>query len=412
MPHYRFNNYNYSVDDPSWPRVLQKAYEGGLRPLCLCTQSAEPPVMYIAKFRDQYVLKRMPNSGSKHSAHCEHYEPPPELSGLGQVQGSAIRPSPDDGETVLSLDFALTKGRSRAPADLSEVEHESVRNDGTKLTLRALLHYLYDQSGLTRWSPGMKGKRNWFIVRRELLLAAHDKKTKGAYLPELMYIPETFYLDKADDIKRRQFASLSMLSGSPSKRMIVLGEIKAIEPARFGYKLYLKHAPNLPLVMNEELHKRINKVFSAHMALWSQVETSHLMMIGTISLSPEGIYGMETLCLMNVNEHWIPFESLYDLQLLDALHSTDRRFSKGLRYNLSSDNALACAVLQDAESMPVALFVVPEGVDDAYDAVGSVMQEQAQMGVWMWHTGRDPMPALPNRDQGSADAFYPTPAAE
>lgn len=402
MHYYRFDGHNHSAEEPAWPRVLQKAYETGVRPLCLCTRGDDLPMMYIARFRDQYVLKRMPNSGSNHSSHCEHYEPPPELSGLGQVQGSAIRPNPDDGETLLSLDFALTKGRSRAPADMGDVEHESVRNDGTKLTLRALLHYLYDQSGLTRWTPAMKAKRNWFVVRRELLSAASDKKTKGAYLPELLYIPEMFFLDKADDIKRRQLASLSMLSGNPSKRMLVIAEVKSFEPARFGFKLYLKHVPNMPLAVNDELCKRINKVFAPQLALWNQVESSHLMMIGTISLSPEGIYSLETLCLMNVNEHWIPFDNFYDYQLLETLHATDRRFSKGLRYNLSSENALASAVLQDTAGSPTALFVVPEGVDDAYEAVGTVMQEQAQMGVWMWHTGRDPLPLLPERDQGSA----------
>lgn len=411
MHHYRFSNFNCSTDDPSWLRVLQKAYEDGVRPLCLCTRNADLPVMYIAKIRDQYVLKRMPNSGGKHAPDCEHYESPPELSGLGQVQGSAIRSAADSGETILSLDFALSKGRSRAMADTSEVEHESVRNDGTKLTLRALLHYLYDQSGLARWSPAMRGKRSWFIVQRELMNAAHDKKTKGAYLPELMYIPEPFYLDKADDIKRRQKASLLPLSASPGKRMIVIGEVKSIEPGRFGHKLYLKHAPDLPLMINEELFARIIKVFSGQLNLWDQLEPSHLLMIGTVSRTPEGIFGIETLCLMNVNEHWIPFDNMYELDLLNTLHSTDRKFSKGLRYNLRSDEPLASAVLHDMRDAPTALFVVPEGVDDAYDAVKMVMEEQEQMGVWMWYTGRDPMPALPIQGHRGNAPVHPTPSA-
>ena len=411
MTHYRFNNFNCSADDPTWPRVLQRAYEEGVRPLCLCTRSADPPVMYIAKLRDQYVLKRMPNSGAKHFADCEHYEPPPELSGLGRVQGSAIRSASDGSETLLSLDFALSKGRSRVMSDTGETEHESVRNDGTKLTLRALLHYLYDQSGLARWSPAMKGKRSWFIVQRELLAAAHDKRAKGAYLTELIYIPEPFFSDKAHDIKRRQLATLLPLSSSPSKRMIVIGEVKSIEPSRFGHKLYLKHAPDLPLMINEELFKRITKVFSGQLNLWDQLENSHLLMIGTVSRSQEGIYGMETLCVMNVNEHWVPFDNMYELELLDTLHSTDRKFAKGLRYNLRSDEPLASVVLQDVLGNPTALFVVPEGVDDAFDAVRLVMEEQEQMGVWMWYTGRDPMPALPIRGHGGNAPVHPTPSA-
>ncbi|MFX8347318.1 DUF1173 family protein, partial [Acinetobacter baumannii] len=76
------------------------------------------------------------------------------------------------------LDFALTKGRSRQPGAASEVEHESVRSDGTKLTMRGLMHFLMDEAGLTRWTPAMAGRRNWYVVRRELLKAASSKMTK------------------------------------------------------------------------------------------------------------------------------------------------------------------------------------------------------------------------------------------
>jgi hypothetical protein len=69
--------------------------------------------MYVAKVDDKYLIKRMPNSGSGHAPACDSYEPPPELSGLGQVIGSAIQENPDEGTTALKFDFALSKG----PAD-------------------------------------------------------------------------------------------------------------------------------------------------------------------------------------------------------------------------------------------------------------------------------------------------------
>ena len=145
--------------------------------------------MYIAAVRGAHVLKRMPFSGAHHAAHCDHYEPPPELSGLGQVSGSAVREDPDRGITTLALDFALTKGAPRAPPAGGDTGHESVRGDGPKLTLRATLHYLYDEAGLTRWSPKMSGRRSWGVVRRELIAAAATKTAKGKMLNELLYIP-------------------------------------------------------------------------------------------------------------------------------------------------------------------------------------------------------------------------------
>ncbi|MFX8156693.1 DUF1173 family protein, partial [Acinetobacter baumannii] len=86
------------------------------------------------------------------------------------------------------------------PGAASEVEHESVRSDGTKLTMRGLMHFLMDEAGLTRWTPAMAGRRNWYVVRRELLKAASSKMTKGQPLPTLLHIPESFALDRADEI--------------------------------------------------------------------------------------------------------------------------------------------------------------------------------------------------------------------
>ena len=63
--------------------------------------------MYIAQLGEHLVLKRMPNSGKAHAPDCDSFEPPPELSGLGQVMGSAIREDPDAGLTTLKLDLNL-----------------------------------------------------------------------------------------------------------------------------------------------------------------------------------------------------------------------------------------------------------------------------------------------------------------
>lgn len=80
----------------------------------------------------------------------------------------------------------------------------------------------------------MAGRRNWYVVRRELLKAASSKMTKGQPLPTLLHIPESFALDRADEIRARQRDSLARLSESTSARMILLGEVKAIENARLA----------------------------------------------------------------------------------------------------------------------------------------------------------------------------------
>lgn len=403
MPHYRFNSHEYSINDPSWPRVLQKAYVTGVRPLCLCSQGVELLVMYIAKFRDKHVLKRMPNTGYMHAPHCEHYEPPPELSGLGQVIGSAIREELETETTTLALDFALTKGRSRPLGTDSEVEHESVRSDGTKLTMRGLLHYLYDDAGLTRWTPAMDGKRSWFIVRRELLAAAFSKQTKGRHLPDLLYIPENFSLDRQEEIKSRQIDSLSALSGATTARMLLIGEVKVLDEARFGKALIIKHMPDLKLMVTDDMARHLTKRFTQQLQLWGQLETTHLLVLGTISRSAQGVYSLESACLMNVNSQWIPFENAFEWELLEKLHGQSRKFVKGLRYNLASSKPLASVVVQDTGDASTALFLVPQEFESAYNGAIDELSQQTAMKAWIWQTGSQGLPALPERMVGRND---------
>jgi len=395
MPKYLFGSHVYSPEHESWQRILQKGYATRLRPVCLCLVQGDGPSLYIALARGQYQIKRLPYSGALHAPHCEHYEPPPELSGLGQVSGSAIREELETQTTTLSLDFALTKGRSRQPGAASEVEHESVRSDGTKLTMRGLMHFLMDEAGLTRWTPAMAGRRNWYVVRRELLKAASSKMTKGQPLPTLLHIPESFALDRADEIRARQRDSLARLSESTSARMILLGEVKAIENARFGKCLVVKHMPDTRLLMTDDLHKHLVSRFAHQMQMWSQLEVSHLMVLATISRSAQGVLSVEAACLMNANEHWLPFESLFEWELLDALHRSHRRFTKGLRYNLPSSKPLASVVLQDTGEVSAALFVVPQEAEGEYDQAIEELTEQSKLMAWKWRAGAEQMPLLP-----------------
>ena len=72
------------------------------------------------------------------------------------------------GLTALRFDFALSKGASKAIPSVNTEAKNSVKTDGKKLSLRGLLHYLWEQAEFNKWSPGMAGKRNWFVIRKYL----------------------------------------------------------------------------------------------------------------------------------------------------------------------------------------------------------------------------------------------------
>ena len=158
MTTYRINEHTYQLGASAFGAALVEAHARRIRPLCMCLGRGVE--MYVAKIAGKFYIKRMPGTGAHHAPVCDSYEEPQELSGLGQVMGTAITENPDDGLTNLKLNFSLTKMGARAKPMPSSAESDSVKTDGNKLTLRGVLHYLWKEAGFHRWSPSMEGKRN------------------------------------------------------------------------------------------------------------------------------------------------------------------------------------------------------------------------------------------------------------
>jgi len=400
MSIYQIGGQRIQPDDPNLPALLADIYRSRERPLCLCRSPGV--AMYVAKVNEKHIIKRMPETGGDHAPTCDSYEPPAELSGLGQVIGSAIQIDPEVGTTALKFDFALSKGGGRSPPAPSDKETDSVKTDGNKLTLRGTLHYLWEEAGFNRWAPTMAGKRSWYVVRKYLLQAAQDKTAKGSSLASMLYVPESFNAEKKAEITQRRTAQMMGVATAEkgAKRlMIVIGEVKDIAPSRYGHKVVLKHVPDSHFMMNDDLHKRLFKRFALEIGLCDALEDSHLMMIGTFGVGLTGVASLEEVALMCVTENWVPFESVFDKTLLDALTQQNRRFMKGMRYNLPSTRPLACAVASDTEPTPTAMYVIPPGADEAYVTAVDELIAESKLPSWKWEAGdlMPPLPTLPSQ---------------
>ncbi|WGS83927.1 DUF1173 family protein [Methylomonas sp. UP202] len=358
MSHYRVGTIEFTEDHGHLQTILKQAYANQQRPLCLCT--AQGVELYIAFAYDRYWLKRMPHSGERHHPGCDSYEPPAELSGLGQVYGSAIKDNFDTGITQLKFDFRLAPGKSRMPVAPVEGEEAtkptSIKASEAKLGLRGLLHYLWEQSGWQRWTPAADSRRNWYGLRKALLEACAGKVAKTTALDRLVFIPETFSLDKKDEINARIAKDLAY-SDNLNRFRVLIGELKEVKPARFGQKLIIKHLPEYPFYLSDQTYKRVLKQFDTEWLLWRGNEASRLMVIATFSIRLGGYPEIDQLSLMNVSSQWIPFETADELALIEYLVAEGRSFSKCLRYNLARSKPLAAAVLVDTDT-PSAVYVV------------------------------------------------------
>ena len=403
MGHYILGSEELSDGDPSFSAALASLYSQKQRPLCLCRSPGVE--MYIAKVGSRFVLKRMPNSGGLHDPECDSYEPPAELSGLGQVMGAAIQEDAEAGITTLKLNFSLAKTGNRAAPQGTAKESDSVKTDGTKLTLRGTLHYLWEQAHFNKWMPGMAGKRNWAVVRKYLLQAAANKQAKGGSLIDILFIPEAFNLERKDEIVQRRLARMgkfATVEKGSRKLQLLIAEVKEFAPARYGQKIVVKHLPDYHFMLPDDLFPRIKKRFEEEIGLWDSVENARLIVIATFGVNASGLATIEEAALMVTNENWIPFEHLYDKTLIDELTTSNRRFIKGLRYNLPSGRPLASMILTDTRPTAVAMYIVPPHVANEYRQVVNELLDESQLSAWVWIPENGSMPPLPTIEGYSA----------
>jgi excisionase family DNA binding protein len=296
------------TNSPDVQQLLAAAHTERVRPLCLCRPDGV--AMYVAKIGpEKYVIKRMPDTGLAHTHRCASYLPPEELSGLGQVLGSAITEEADSGLIAIKLGFRMSKAERAAPAGVgSGGVADSVAADPNRLTLRAVLHYLWQEADLATWSPGMAGKRNWRIVSWYLRQAARGKFTKGKPLATRLYVPEPFNAEKKTEIAARRLSAWApMQQHGPSQQfMMLIGELKAIEPARFGHKLVIKHLPDAPLMVDDTLLNLLNKRFGDELELWQSDDEGHLMVIATFSIGRAGLATAEEISLVMTDRNCCP----------------------------------------------------------------------------------------------------------
>jgi hypothetical protein len=342
-------------------QLLAKAYAQKAQILCECRKGIELP-LYISHRNDRYVLARWPGSGARHATACDHYEAPDYLTGMGQVRGSAILDDEASGETALKLGFPLSRGSARlAPAALTN-DKPTVKSSGQKLSMRGLLHVLWDRSELTHWHPKMASKRSWFVVRRALLEAAALCRAKQEALPHVLFVPESFKLEEKEDIRARRRAALERVYRSRDEMMVVVGEIKEIVAAHGAERIVLRHVGDMPFVMDPDMARRFHRRFAGELALWQaqhggKAEQDHLVLAGSFARRREGTFDLIEVALMPVTPEWLPYETSDERYLIAKAVAEKRRFVKGLRVNLDVETPIASLVLKDTGEEACAVHI-------------------------------------------------------
>ena len=394
--HFFIKGCTYSAADSQLQNALARVYETPERPRCMCVRGGVE--MYVAKHR-LFVVKRMPDTGSKHNPMCPSYEPELHQSGLGELMGgSVINRSPELVELRVDFPFARATGRTIARSERDAPSEVSVLCH--RMSLRAVMHFLFERAGMNRWYPAMEGKRNQGVLHKYLTEAAEEVMTKGLRLSERLYVPEPFSEPTKSEAAERRRSKLAVLQSPEDdlqfKLALVLGEFKGSEAAALGRKVWIKHMPDAPLLIDKKAWERIERVYGSLFEA-RDADTAHkprVVMCALIYAKREHTYQIDTASFMLTTEHWIPIEGMHELDLTSALIEQKRRFMKPLRYDATSAAAFPNALLLDTGEKPVALHVVSAFMDAKERAIKEkALKANAEM-PWVWHTDK-PMPAFP-----------------
>ena len=400
MEHQRFvvRGTTYACGDPNLQRALELVHGSSERPRCMCVQAGVP--MYVARHGGDYVVKRMPDSGARHQPSCPAYEPEAASSGLGELVGEAIiEHSPE--EVELRTDFALSRaGGKTMPKGEATEDPAEVRAPRRRMSLRAMLHYLYEAAGFNRWHPAMEGRRNQGVLHKYLMQAAKSVVVKGSRLDERLYVPEPFRLEQKEEIGARRRHKLSLLQSMEGraqfKMAIVIGEYNGSEATNLGQRIMVRHMADAPLYMEAKAWRKAERSYGAMLrARDADVERKpRVLMAALIYGKSDGLYHVDTLSVMLATDQWIPLDGLHQLPLVEALQRERRMFLKPLRYDAKTAAGFPDAILLDCGPASVALHVINPQGDPKEIALKEKVIGEVGTTVWKWSLGED-MPALP-----------------
>lgn len=382
--------------DPAFQQALARAHVSGDRPRCLCTPTGLD--MYVAR-HERYRVQRLPDSGPQHHPSCPSYEPDDACSGLGHLVGGAVRDAGSD-RVELRVDFPWVRLQGRAMPPGQPGDKGEVANPPARMSLRAVLHYLFERAGFNRWTPAMAGKRHQGVLHKYLMGAAAGIAVKGTALSERLYVPERFDERRMTEVAARRSEKLAIThpQNGCAPMALVIGDFKACEPGDLVYRLWIRHMPDLPLLLTPQGWQRLVRAYrpllEAHDADGGR--RLRLVVAALVRARRSFTYEIDTACLMLASRDWIPLESLHELPLVEALVAQQRRFFKPLRYDARTAATFANVLLLDAGPSPVALHVLNASLSEQDHALKDGVLQAATAPAWAWSMQK-PMPALPPR---------------
>ena len=316
---------------------------------CLCrgTQTQMPRLVIRAR-AGRFHLAGWPDEGTQHAHHCDFFKLDGELTGR-PIRGEGGILQTDDG-TSIRLDVPLivnTNGDVTATLDSPNPQDGALSRRAVGLL--GLTHFLWEESQLNQWRQPRGSQRHWHTCRMRLRNLLEDCTVNGQPLADTLYLVPVFRRSTSEihkaDFDRFQ-EQLGQHTGR-SRRGLLLGEVKTIQPSQYGHRIALRHLPRGLFASAKQLERWQRSYAPAFSS--AAGDTARRIALLVVERRPlNGVLKVVDAAFMLTNRNYIPVDSSYELRMADALADAGRRLVKPLRWD-RSDDVFPDFVLTDTE---------------------------------------------------------------
>lgn len=358
---------------------------------CLCSPRPLRLVIRCAS-GGRFHLARWPGERDHHDRRCPFGTVGSGLSGREDYSTAAIVEAESGTRIRLAIPLRqrLSAGEPSSSAAAADAPASARRQ---RIGLLGLLHWMWEESGLTAWRPG--DSASWGRCATLLREQADGCQIGLRDADQVLYVVPAFTRE-ASAANAEVFDAFAAGLGHRDGRIaraLILGELKTPTPTRFGYRINLGHLP-VPLFATGKLVERLRR---SYRPAFSDAPGPGARRIGLLVITrhPRGGYlTVEDAAVMLTSGAYIPADSSFEVVMADYLASAGRAFVKPLRYE--GDAVFPDFVLTDtAQTTYVEVFGVRGREEyDRRKAEKQAFYAAEGISVVEWDTV-GPLPGLP-----------------
>ena len=393
MPTYLYQGMAFDRTHPDFQEKLRRAHAHEHRIYCLCKNPY--PEMCVVKSDEKYYLRKMPRSGLKHRVACPSFEYIQSLSDLSRLYGGATT-TVDDRKVVL-LDFPMSEKPSRSKR--SVVAEPLIPPSGAVTRIRRrmpigrLLDFIWDEAGVTKWTPDWKNNRSWEFARDRIIHVARYLGTSHSNFEEIFFVPPAWSeARKATILKEREsfLQNLRAPAGGHARFGLLVAEFDSKEVGL--NRVRFKGLASPGFFLDDAASRRFDDKMADRIEMVRRADGARLIAIATFKVL-ERYCVIQSIDMMPVNRQLIPFSDQRSFDLMNAL--LDREFVKVWDYKVGEKLPAATAFLTDTVPQ-TALFCL--NADEDPEKARQVAKNEG-CSAWIWPSGRERMPPLPPKSR-------------